>query len=91
MAQFQPQLSDVIDCIDIFSQIKNTQWLLQSMNDAIESRYKDPQLTDNLIYLIHEYTDKMKEQIQELSQAFEKVQVDRDFDQEWKDFMNGNS
>jgi tripartite-type tricarboxylate transporter receptor subunit TctC len=33
----------------------------------------------------------MKEQIQELSQAFEKVQADRDFDQEWKDFMNGNS
>lgn len=91
MAQFQPKLSDVIDCVDIFNQIKDTQWLLQSMNDAIESRYKDPQLKDNLIYLIHEYTDKMKEQIQELSQAFEKVQADRDFDQEWKDFMNGNS
>lgn len=90
MSQFQPKLSDVNDCIDIFDKIKQTQWLLESINDTIYLRNSDPQFSDHVIYLIHEYTDKMKEQIQELSQAFEKVQADRDFDQEWKDFMNGN-
>ena len=87
MAQFQPKLSDVIDCVDIFAEIKQAQWLVQSMEDAIAERWEKPELINHLAYLIHEYSDKIKELIPKLDQAFEKVQPEFDANEFWRDLI----
>jgi hypothetical protein len=87
MAQFQPKLSDVIDCVDIFAEIKETQWLVQSMQDAISEHWEKPELIKHLAYLISEYSDKIKELIPKLDQAFEKVQPKFDADESWRDII----
>jgi hypothetical protein len=91
MSQFQPNLSDVIKCIDIFNEIQGTQWLLESINDAIECHRGDPRFCEHLIYLIGEYTAKMGNQVPRLEEAFKKVQAGQDIDKEWQDFINGNN
>jgi hypothetical protein len=87
MAQFQPELSDVINCVDIFAEIKEAQWLVQSMEDAISEHWEKPDLTNHLAYLIHEYSDKIKELIPKLDQAFEKVQPTFDANELWRDLI----
>jgi hypothetical protein len=87
MAQFQPKLSDVIDCVDIFAEIKQAQWLVQSMQDAISGHWEKPELKEHLGYLISEYSDKIKELIPKLDQAFEKVQPEFDADEFWRDII----
>jgi hypothetical protein len=66
---------DIIDCMDIFHAIKNSQWLLMSMEDAIENHYRDEMLKDHLIYLISEYHEKMENLIPLLENALEKVMI----------------
>ena len=87
MAQFQPKLSDIINCVDIFADIKSAQWLVQSMEDAINEHWKKPELEQHLAYLIHEYSDKIKELIPKLDQAFEKVQPKFDANEFWRDVI----
>jgi hypothetical protein len=91
MAQFQPKLSDVIDCVDIFDEIKSAQWLVQSMKDAMARHDNVEKALDHIEYLIYSYSDKIEELVLKLDQAFEKVQADRDLDKEWKDFINGTN
>jgi hypothetical protein len=91
MAQFQPKLSDVIACVDIYHKIKDAQWLIESMKDAIVSHWEHPKLKDHLACLLDHYDDEMTKLIPEMDQAFEKVQADRDLDKEWKDFINGTN
>jgi hypothetical protein len=91
MPQFQPELSDVIACIDIYHHIKSAQWLIESMKDAIVNHWEHPELKDHLAYLLDNYDDKMTKLIPEMDKAIEKVEAGRDYDEEWKDFINGNN
>ena len=91
MAQFQPNISDINDCMDIFEEIKSAQWLVQSMKDAI-ARHNDVQgLLVHIAYLIYCYSDKIEELVPKLDQAFEKARAYRDFDEEWKNFISGTN
>jgi hypothetical protein len=73
MAQFKPKQWDIIQCVDIFSEIKTTHWLVESMKDALSSHWKDEGLDEHLSYLIHKYDEEMRLLIQKLDTAFEKV------------------
>ena len=91
MAQFQPNISDFLDCMDIFEEIKSAQWLVQSIKDAMARHNDGKDLLDHVSYLIYCYSDKIEELVPKLDQVFEKVKADRDVDQEWKDFINGTN
>ena len=82
MAQFKPKQWDIIQCVDIFSEIKEAQWLVQSMKDAISSHWKEPELIEHISYLVDNYYDKMESLIPKLDKAFEKVSPNPDVD-EW--------
>ena len=73
MSQFTPNLSDVIECIDIFAELKDAQWLIQSMKDAMTNHWNDEQLINHLAFLINEYADKAQEIIPRLDSAFDKA------------------
>jgi hypothetical protein len=87
MPQFQPELLDVIECVDIFAEIKSTYWLVQSIQDAIARHYEGPELLEHISYLINLYSDQMDELIPKLDQAFEKVQPNIDVNQLWKEIL----
>lgn len=87
MPQFQPDLSDVIECVDIFAEIKSTQWLVQSMQDAVSCHYETPELLEHISYLIYLYSDQMGELISKMDQAFEKVQPNIDVNELWKEIL----
>jgi hypothetical protein len=88
MPQFQPDLSDVIECVDIFAEIKSAQWLVESMKDAISRHYETPELLKHISYLIYLYSDQMEELVPKLDKAFEKVQPNIDVNQLWKEILN---
>ena len=91
MAQFQPKSSDIIDCIDIFEDIKAAQWLVQSIKDAMACHDDGKDLLDHVGYLIDCYSDNIEKLVTKFDQAFEKVKANRDVDQEWKDFRNNTN
>ena len=65
--------TDIIDCIDIFAELKDTQWLIQSMQDAISNHWEEKELVEHLSFLISIYGEKIEEIIPRLDAAFEKV------------------
>jgi hypothetical protein len=73
MSQFKPDPSDVIDCIDIFAELKASQWLVQSMQDAIETHWGEEELIEHIAYLVSIYGDKIQDLIPRLDAAFDKV------------------
>jgi hypothetical protein len=91
MAQFQPNISDINDCMDLFEEIKSAQCLVQSMKDAMARHDNVEKALDHIEYLIYCYSDKIEELVLKLDQAFEKARADRDFDEEWKNFINGTN
>jgi hypothetical protein len=80
MSQFQPKQWDIIQCVDIFSEIKATQWLVQSMKDAISNHWKEPELNEHLSYLIYKYYEEMTLLTEKLDTAFKKVSPTPDVD-----------
>ena len=73
MAQFQPKPCDIIQCVDIFAEIKSAQWLVESMKDAISSHWKEQELSEHLSYLIYKYYEETQPLIEKLDTAFKKV------------------
>jgi hypothetical protein len=73
MAQFTVDSSDIISCIDIFDEMKDAQWLIQSMHDAISNHSEKKELIEHLYFLISIYEDKIEDLIKRLDSAFEQV------------------
>lgn len=88
MARFQPKQWDIIQCVDIFSEIKNTQWLVQSMKDALSSHWTEPELMEHIAYLVDDYYDKMQSLVPKLDKAFEKISPDPNLDELLKIFKD---
>lgn len=73
MARLTPKIFDVIECYDIYQEVKNAQWLIQSMKDAIDNHWGQEKLIDHLTCLLSAYEDQIKEITPRLDAAFDKA------------------
>jgi hypothetical protein len=73
MARKTPKIFDVIECYDIYQEMKDAQWLIQSMKDATSIHWDENKLIDHLTCLLSAYEDQIKEIMPRLDAAFDKA------------------
>lgn len=73
MARLTPKLFDVIECYDIYQEMKDAQWLIQSMKDTMSIHWGEEKLIDHLGCLLSAYEERIKEIMPRLDTAFDKA------------------
>jgi hypothetical protein len=73
MGQSEIESMDLIKCFDIYQELKNAQWIVQSMIDAIDIHWDDEKVIDHLSYLLSAYQEQIQEITPRLDAAFDKI------------------